>query len=227
MPDRPGLKPFSDIYQRALGRFPDEAQMLRQLPVPATAGQLCATGDDRYLSQLCLRVFRAGLRHSMVDARWPRFESVFHGFVPAAVAAMSDEQLEWAMAQEGIIRHWRKLQAVRTNAFMVMQLSLECGGFGAWLASWPVEEITGLWRELARRGAQLGGHSGPAFLRMVGKDTFLLTDDVVAALAAQGIIDARPASARSLQAVQDVFNGWRRESGLPLCQISRILSLTR
>ena len=42
----------------------------------------------------CRRVFRAGLRHSMVDACWPEFERVFHGFNVRAVAAMSDEALE-------------------------------------------------------------------------------------------------------------------------------------
>lgn len=227
MPRPGGVESFDSIYRRALRCFPDEAEMRRQLPVPATDPQLRATADDRYLSQMCLRVFRAGLRHSMVDARWPRFEQVFHGFAPAALAAMSDEQLERAMAKEGIIRHWRKVQAIRANALMVAELAQQFGGFGVWLADWPGAEIIGLWRELARRGAQLGGNSGPAFLRMVGKDTFLLTDDVVAALVQQGVVDARPTSAAKLQAVQAVFNAWGDESGLPLCQISRILSHTR
>jgi 3-methyladenine DNA glycosylase Tag len=79
---------------------------------------------------------------------------------------------------------------------------------------------------LKKQGAQLGGNSGPSFLRMVGKDTFLLTDDVVAALVAQGVVDKRPTAQRDLRAVQQAFNQWQQESGRPLCQISRLLSMT-
>ena len=72
----------------------------------------------------------------------------------------------------------------------------------------------------------MGGNSGPYFLRMVGKDTFILTDDVVAALKAQGVIDKKPTAKRDLQKVQEAFNQWQAESGRPLSQISRLLSYT-
>ena len=38
---------------------------------------------------MSLRIFRAGLKHSLVDAKWPAFEEVFAGFEPARVVAMS------------------------------------------------------------------------------------------------------------------------------------------
>jgi len=63
-------------------------------------------------------------------------------------------------------------------------------------------------------------------LRMVGKDTFLLTEDVVAALKAQGVIDKAPTSQKDLKQTQEAFNQWREQSGLALCQISRVLSFT-
>ena len=56
--------------------------------MPKSAEQLRAEGDDRYLSLMSLRIFRAGLKHSVVDARWPAFEEVFFGFDPARVVAM-------------------------------------------------------------------------------------------------------------------------------------------
>ena len=61
---------------------------------------------------------------------------------------------------------------------------------------------------------------------MLGKDTFVLTDDVVAALKAQGVVDKKPTGQRDLAAVQTAFNQWRSESGRPLCQISRLLAYT-
>ncbi len=61
---------------------------------------------------------------------------------------------------------------------------------------------------------------------MIGKDTFLLTEDVVVALKAQGIVSRRPGSQRDLRIVQQAFNEWQQESQWQLCQISRLLSLT-
>ena len=81
-------------------------------------------------------------------------------------------------------------------------------------------------RALAKRGAQLGGLSAPRLLRMVGKDTWVATDDVVAALKAQGIIDKAPTSQRDQAAVQTAFNQWHAESGRPLCQLSMMLAYT-
>ena len=73
-------------------------------------------GDDRYLSLMSLRIFRAGLKHSLVDARWPAFEEVFKGFEPARVVAMPDEELEALLGDQRLIRHWGKLKSVRANA---------------------------------------------------------------------------------------------------------------
>ncbi len=53
---------------------------------------------------------------------------------------------------------------------------------------------------------------------MVGKDTFIPTDDMAAALIAQKVIDKPPTSQRDLALVQQAFNQWHAESGRPLCQ---------
>ncbi len=79
---------------------------------------------------------------------------------------------------------------------------------------------------LARRGTRLGGRSAAGFLRLAGKDTFLLTSDVVARLKAAGVIDREPTSQRDQQAVQDAFNTLQQDSGRPLCQLSALMSLS-
>ena len=61
---------------------------------------------------------------------------------------------------------------------------------------------------------------------MAGKDTFLLTGDVVRALAKARVCEGTPTSQRALREVQQAFNGWAAESGRPLCQLSRILALS-
>ena len=83
---------FATIHHAALTRHGAGALEAR-LSQPKTADELRATPDDRYLSQMQLRIFRAGLKHSLVDAKLPAFVEVFYGFEPRRV-----------------IRDWRKLR---------------------------------------------------------------------------------------------------------------------
>jgi len=61
---------------------------------------------------------------------------------------------------------------------------------------------------------------------MVGKDTFVLTKDVVAVFIREGVVEKEPKSQRDLKAAQDAFNLWRSECGRDMCEISRIVSYT-
>jgi len=214
------------LHEYCLNRFGSAAELEARLPQARSAEELRAVGDDRYLSLLSLRVFRAGLKHSLVDAKWPAFEEVFFAFAPHKVVLMGEEHLERLMQDERLIRHLAKLKSVPRNAQFVLDVAREHGSFGAWLADWPASDITGLWRYLAKHGCQLGGLSAPRFLRMAGKDTFIPTDDVVAALKAQGIVDKAPTSQRDLAAVQAAFNEWQEQSGRSLCQLSMMLAWT-
>ena len=161
--------------------------------------------DDRFLSQMSLRIFRAGLKHSIVDAKWPAFEEVFHGFDPRRMRAMSDEELETLLGDTRLIRHWGKLKSVRDNAAAMIAIGEEHGGFGRWLAGWPGDDIVGLWEALAKRFSQMGGNSGPTFLRMVGKDTFILSPSVVGGAQALGVAAAPPKNRKDRAAAQSVL----------------------
>ena len=216
---------FAKILDAARTRH-GSAALEARLPTPKTPEQLKATPDDRYLSQMSLRVFRAGLRHSVVDAKWPAFEAVFYGFDPRRVRAMPDEALEGLMGDARLIRHWGKLKAVRDNAAAMLDLAAEHGSFGAWIAGWPGTDIVGLWEALAKGFSQMGGNSGPSFLRMVGKDTFVLSPSVVAALKHWGAIQAPPKNRQDRAAVQACFNAWATATGQPLCHLSMTLGMS-
>ena len=220
------MRDYKWLHEYCLNRFGSVAQLEAHLPVPLSEAQLRQVGYDRYLSTLALRVFRAGLKHSLVDAKWPAFEQVFFGFDPEKVVLMGAEHLERLMQDARIIRHLGKLKSLPRNAQLVLDIAHEYGSFGAFLAQWPVTDIVGLWKYLAKHGHQLGGLSAPRFLRMVGKDTFVPSDDVVAALNAQKIVDKVPTSLRDLAIVQDAFNQWHAQSGRPMCQLSMMLAYT-
>jgi 3-methyladenine DNA glycosylase Tag len=216
--------PFATIHEAALARHGEMAIEAR-LVTPRTEAELEAVADDRYLSLISRRVFRAGLRHELVDPKWPAFEEVFHGFDPGLCARLPDEALEAMLEDKRLIRHMPKLRAVRANAKATLDIVSETGSVGRWLATWPTTRIVGLWTELAKRFSQMGGNSGPAFLRMAGKDTFMLTDSVVGALRRFELVDVRPTTRADRAAVQEIFNGWAAETGRPLCQLSQILAM--
>lgn len=217
---------YREIYDTVRRRFETDEALEACLPKALAPEALRHKGDDRYLSAMTQRVFQAGMQHSVVDARWPAFEEVFRGFEPGEMALLGPEQIDDCMRDDRIIRHRAKLQTIPRNARFVLEIREEQGSFGAFIAGWPGTDIIGLWRLLARRGARLGGRSATGFLRLAGKDTFLLTSDVVARLKAAGVIDGEPTSRHDLQVVQDAFNELQQASGRPLCQLSALLALS-
>ncbi len=220
------LPPFQPILEAAQARAGGAAALEARLPQPKTPAGLRALGDDRYLSLMCLRIFRAGLKHAMVDAKWPAFEEAFQGFDPRRLRMLSDEDLDLLLTDRNLIRHAAKMHAVRANAAVLCEIAAETGSFGAYLADWPGSDTVGLWDDLAQRLRQMGGNSGPYFLRMAGKDSFLLTPDVGRALQAQGVVDRPPKGKGDRRKAQAAFNAWATETGRPLSQLSLILALS-
>ena len=58
----------------------------------------------------------------------------------------------------------------------------------------------------------------------MGKDCFILSRDVTAALIHAGVVDKQPTSKKALAATQAVFDDWMSESGLGLTAICRTLA---
>jgi 3-methyladenine DNA glycosylase Tag len=214
---------FSKIRKAALARH-GEAELGRRMPAVKSAAALRKVADDRYFSQMSQRIFRAGLNHSVVDAKWPAFEESFRGFEPRRVRALSDEEVEELMKDARLIRHLGKLRAVHANANAFIALAEQQGGMGRYLAAWPESEITRLWEDVAKRFAQMGGNSVPRFLRMVGKDTFVLTPSVVRGLGQWDAFASEPKSKADRARVQVIFNEWAKETGLKLAHLSMILA---
>lgn len=218
---------FAQIEKAALKRIGErelQDRIKNRIPKIKSAAELKKVSDDRYLSMMALRIFRAGLKHEMVDAKWPAFEEAFAKFDPHRVRAMSDEEVEALMKNPRLIRHLGKLKAVHANAAAILDLAQEKGSFGAYLAAWPGENIVGLWDDLGKRFDHLGGGSGPQFLRMAGKDTFILTDAVVKALNHWRVFAGTPKNKADRTKIQAAFNGWAKETGKPLAHLSMSLA---
>ena len=103
---------------------------------------------------------------------------------------------------------------MRENAAFVQEIAREHGSFGKFLAKWPSSDEIGLLNLLNKRGSRLGGNTGQMFLRFIGWDGFVTSQDVVACLRDAGldIADGGQIQGRSRQgagAVQRLGRGDR------------------
>ena len=201
-----------------------EAELEALLPKAKTARSLKRISDDRYLAEMAACVFRSGFVWKIIENKWPAFEEAFQEFDTMACAMLADEDLERLQGNAAIVRHAAKIRSVRNNAIFIRTIKDEQGSFANYIADWPVDDIVGLWQELKRQGDRLGGQTGRYFLRFMGKDTPMLSRDVVRALIEQRVVDKAPTSKKALAQVQEAFNTWSQESGRALCQISRVLA---
>lgn len=214
---------FDDIFARALDRH-GEAGLRARFPQVSTSETLRALPDDRCLAALTQRVFSAGFRWSVIEAKWPGFEAAFGGFAVDRVAGLDAAAVD-ALAQDArIVRNRPKILATVDNARFVARVAAQHGSFGAWLADWPWEDPVGLWSALKAGGSRLGGDSGPWALRLLGYDTFRFGPDVSHALVEAGVVDRPPTGLRAQQAAQAAIVAWSRESGLPLAHVSVVLA---
>lgn len=220
------IESFAQIYDRAAQRKGGEGRLESLLSDPLSVRGLQELGDDRYLSAFTKKVFQSGFVWRVVEQKWPAFEECFFGFDVAKVLLMPDEMLEKKATNPDIIRNYTKVKSIRDNALMIEAVRNEKGSFARFIANWPGDDIVGLWAYLKKHGARLGGNTGPYALRALGKDTFLLSQDVEGYFKAREIITGSSTSKRSLNAIQQTFNTWAEESGRSLQVISRVVSMS-
>ncbi len=207
------MTPFATIWDRAVARH-GEASLREHFPTVKTAEELAALPDDRYLAAVAERVFAAGFRWRVIQAKWEGFEAAFAGFDLDHVAHLDGPAIE-ALAQDTrIVRNRPKILSTIENARWMQEVSAEHGGFGRWIAAWPTTDTVGLWAAMKAGGHRLGGDTGAWVLRLVGRDTFRISGDVVACLIDAGVVDKKPTGKKDLAATQAAFNAWQAETGL-------------
>ncbi len=215
---------FKVLQSQAEARKGGPAALAALMPAVKSPAELKRIPDDRWLSGMTRRIFQAGFRWKVIDDKWDGFEAAFGGFDPARLSLWSDEDTDRLLKDPRIVRNGQKIATVGHNAALLVDLALQYGSAAACFADWPNDDFVGLLELLKTCGARLGGRSGQIFLRFMGRDGFILSTDVSAALIAAGVVDKEPTSKSAMAAVQAAFNGWAAESGLPLAHISKTLA---
>ena len=72
--------------------------------------------DPEYFALLARAVFSAGLGPKVVESRWADMGVAFHGFDPAKVTLMGEDDVARLLSDPAVIRNRRKIEAVIKNA---------------------------------------------------------------------------------------------------------------
>ncbi len=220
------MRSFDSLFELAAERKGGAAALDKQITAPKSKAALAKIPDDRWLAEMSKSVFRAGFNWKVVENKWPGIEAAFDGFDPGTVALYSDDDLDRLVKDPRVIRQWRKLKAIRDNAHYVVELANQHGSASRFFADYPSADYIGLLNDLKTRGSFLGGTTAQYFLRMMGKDSFILSRDVVSALKRENAFTGTPTSKSSMRSIQNAFNDWVDDGGKSLTRVSRVLAFT-
>jgi len=128
-------------------------------------------GDDNgYLELMTKAIFQAGFSWQVVNDKWPDFVQAFDGFEVDRVAAYGPEDVDRLLANPGIVRNGRKIEATIANASQLQGIRREFGSFARYLRSLddlPYRERQGI---LSKQFKNLGRTSVFVFLWCVNED---------------------------------------------------------
>ncbi len=105
--------------------------------------------DKKHFEMLTLEGAQAGLSWETILKRRKEYKRIFKNFNPAKAARMSDDELELALQDPGIIRNRLKVYSVRKNALVFLNIQKEFGSFDAYVWTFVkgktiVNEINGM-----------------------------------------------------------------------------------
>lgn len=218
------MRSFEEILAIAASRKGGVGAVLAGAMPAKTPDELAAIPSRDWLAQMAKGIFQAGISWQVVEAKWPGITEAFAGFDVGRVSMMDDDWLDRLVSDPRVIRSGPKIMAIRDNAAFIRRVDEEESGFSRKIADWPAEDHIGLLDWLGRNGSRLGGTTGQYLLRFMGKDSFILSRDVVARLVAEGVIDGPASSKKAMAAVQAAFTAWRAESGQTFNTIGRVLA---
>lgn len=93
--------------------------------------------DRRLFEKLCLETFQSGLSWRTILAKRENFRKAFAGFDAEQMARYGSREVERLLADEGIVRHRGKIEAVINNAQRALELVQAEGSLAAFV--WQYE----------------------------------------------------------------------------------------
>ena len=123
---------------------------------------------DDYLEVMSKSVFQSGMSWKVIENKWPETREAFHGFDVQAVANFNEIDIEELTKDTRVVRNYRKLVAIVSNARKMLELEEEYGSFQKYLRSHGDFDET---LSTIRKDFKFMGPTGIyVFLYVVGED---------------------------------------------------------
>ncbi|WP_227817273.1 DNA-3-methyladenine glycosylase I [Nitrogeniibacter aestuarii] len=158
--------------------------------------------DIRLFEKLSLEAFQSGLSWRTILAKREHFRRAFEGFDFHKVARFDDARRDALLADEGIVRHRGKIEAVIHNARRAVDLQAEHGSLAAYFWRFEIDptqaaepqtvstapQAVALAKDLKKRGWKfVGPTTAYAFMQAMG----LVNDHVEACVIRRQVAEAR------------------------------------
>jgi 3-methyladenine DNA glycosylase Tag len=88
-----------------------------------------------YLEIMSKSVFQSGMSWKVIESKWPETRVAFRGFDIHSVANFHEMDIEDLTKDTRVVRNYRKLAAIVSNARKMLELDKEYGSFQKYLRS--------------------------------------------------------------------------------------------
>lgn len=105
------------------------------MPTGSPPEQIKPKSLDDYLEVMSKAVFQSGISWKVVEAKWPSTREAFYNFDIQKVANLDDKDIDELSQDTRVIRNYRKLNAIVSNAQRIITLDEEYKGFKNYLRS--------------------------------------------------------------------------------------------
>ena len=98
------------------------------------------TAESVFLEWSTRCIFNAGFYWGVISKKWPGFQEAFLNF-DIELLLFQDEDFWIDLGNDTrIVRHKKKIAAVRHNLSMIRDIQIECGSFASWISQWPCDD---------------------------------------------------------------------------------------
>jgi len=216
---------YKEIYDRALARKGGRDHLHALLLSSHPQDYLSTLTSDRLLAYMTKCIFQSGFVWKIIEKKWPGFEEAFYQFDIDTLYKLEPEEWDTYAQDTRIVRNPQKIRSVFENMMMIKLYEEKGQSFATFLQEWPETDQVGLLSYLKKNGSRLGGMTGQYFLRRIGKESFILSKDVVRCLQESGLdIKDNPSSKRELALIQDTFNTLHNETGESMTTLSKLMA---
>ncbi len=124
-------------------------------PDTATIPEIVTEVTPKSVFEVMTRaVFQAGVSWAQIARHWHAYERAFAGFDPTRVAVFGPSDVERVMAESGVLRMPRKINATIVNAQALLEIHERFGDFHAYAATFPTYAARA--KDIKRRFAFMG-----------------------------------------------------------------------